>query len=189
MAKIKSLYKDYFQKSRIFLYPALDIKRGVSVTPIQCYVSWEGRYQPQDRKLVCLYALRDDDEYVRFEKVRLVGNKLFHDFHQIDDETGIYVFDFDGLADDWDIFLEGKYSQMSSVHKKKIKSFYGIYSSNFVYVDSFLNPDKYYGLYSELLDVDVELLKKVGELCSKPDMRKETLVLDIKPEYAKQIEL
>mgnify|MGYP003704888041 FL=1 len=96
-------------------------------------------------------------------------------------DKGIYVFDFEGLSDDWDIFLEGKYSQMSAVHKRKIKNFYGIYSSNFVYVDSFLNPEKYYGIYAELLDVDIELLKKVGELCSKPDLQQESLIIEVKP--------
>ena len=93
----------------------------------------------------------------------------------------MYVFDFDGLADDWERFLEGRYSQISAIHKKKIRNFYGIYSQNFPYVDSFLSPDKYYKVYSELLDVDIELLKKVGELCSKPDLENETLVMDIKP--------
>jgi hypothetical protein len=178
---IKSLYKDYFQKSRVFLYPALEIKRGSSVTPIQCHVAWEGHYKPEDRKFICLYHVRDDEEFVKFERIKLVGHRLFHDFVQIDDDKGVYVFDFDGLADDWDRFLEGRYSHMSAVHKKKIKNFYGIYSQNFPYVDSFLSPDKYYKVYSELLDVDIELLKKVGELCSKPDLESETLVMEVKP--------
>jgi hypothetical protein len=41
---IKSLYKDYFQKSRVFLYPALEIKRGGSVTPVETYISWKNNY-------------------------------------------------------------------------------------------------------------------------------------------------
>jgi hypothetical protein len=186
MAKMDSLYKDYFQKSRVFLYPALEIKRGSSVTPVQCYVSWDGHYKPEDRRFICLYQLRDDDEFLRFERSKLTGHKLFEEFYQIDDEKGIYVFDFDGLADDWEAFLAGRYSQMSAVHKRKIKNFYGIYSSNFVYVDSFLSPEKYYGIYSELLDVDIELLQKVGELCSKPDLQQENLTVEIKPYHLQQ---
>lgn len=178
---IKSLYRDYFQKSRVFLYPALEIKRGVSVTPIQTYVAWEGRYTPEDRKFICLYHLRDDEEFVRFEKTKLTGNKLFHDFIQVDEDKAAYIFDFEGLKADWDAFIAGKYSKISAVHKKKIKNFYGVYSSNFVYVESFLHPEKYFSIYSEILGVDIDELKKVGELCSLPDLDQETLVMEIQP--------
>ncbi len=36
-----------------------------------------------------------------------------------------------------------------------------------------------YNQYAELLNTDVELLKSVGELCTKPDLAKETLQLEI----------
>ena len=65
---ITSLYKDYFQKSRIFMYPILEIKRGASVTPIETYLSWEDQYSLCDRKLICHYHLRDDSEFTVFEK-------------------------------------------------------------------------------------------------------------------------
>lgn len=182
---IKSLYKDYFQKSRVFLYPALQIKRGVSVTPIDTYISWRGRFKPEDRKFICLYHLRDDEEFVKFEKVKLLNNKLFHDFVQVKDK-GAYIFDFDSLADDWDYFVSGKYSQMSRAHKRQIKNFYGPYSSNFAYVDSFLEPEKYFKIYSDLLDIKLRVLKEIGELCDKPDLDRETLIYDLKPITIKQ---
>jgi hypothetical protein len=65
---LKSLYRDYFQKSRVFLYPMLEIKRGVSVTPIETYVSWDEHYKPEDRKFIVLYHLRNDKEFLNFEK-------------------------------------------------------------------------------------------------------------------------
>ena len=77
---IRSLSKDYFQKSRVFLYPALGIKRGVPNTPIETYVSWDGVYAPGDMKLCCLYHLKNDDDFKNFEKSKLLGNKLFNDF-------------------------------------------------------------------------------------------------------------
>lgn len=176
---IKSLYKDYFQKSRVFLYPVLEIKRGSSVMPIKTFVSWEGHYKPEDRKLICLYYLRDDEEFIRFEKQKLINNPLFHDFKHAEEDKGVYVFDLSGSADDYDAFLKGRYSKMSPVHKKKVKSYYGVYNSNFVYIDSYLNPEKYFLMYSEILGVDSEELKKVGELCDPPDMEKELLTMDI----------
>ena len=43
---------------------------------------------------------------------------------------------------------------------------------------SYLIPEKYFSNYAELLDVEVEDLIKVGELCSKPDLEKENLILN-----------
>jgi hypothetical protein len=44
------------------------------------------------------------------------------------------------------------------------------------YIDVYLNPDKYYKNYSEILDVDVDVLFNRVELLSKPDEFKETLI-------------
>ena len=60
---IKSLYTDYFQKSRIFLYPALVIPRGTSVTPTETYTSWTGHYDHKDCKFIATYHLRSDKEF------------------------------------------------------------------------------------------------------------------------------
>jgi hypothetical protein len=65
---ITALYRKYFQKSKIFLYPLLDIKRGVSVIPEETYLAWGKSYSPEDMKLVCVYKTRHDIEYKQFEK-------------------------------------------------------------------------------------------------------------------------
>jgi len=177
--KINSLYKDYVQKSRLFLYPALDIKRGVSVTPIETYVSWNGHYKPEDGKLVCLYHLRSDEDFRSFEKSKLLGNKLFHDFKRVEENKGVYVFDFNGLRKDWDAFLQGKYSCFSADHKRKIKNFTGANSSDIPYIDSFLNPERYFKMYAEMMGVKENVLREVGELCSVPDLTLETINVNI----------
>jgi len=185
--ELKKLYKEYFQKSRAFLYPALDIKRGTSVVPIETYVSWSRHVTPESRKLICLYHLREDKEYIDFEKQKLLGNPLFEDFREVEDGKAVYVFNFDKkYQEDFDHFLNGKYSRISSELKKKIRGFYGTNSSNYVYIQSYLNPKMYYSIYAELLaeGKDVEKmeqnLRQVGQLCSKPDLEKETLELLIK---------
>ena len=38
-----------------------------------------------------------------------------------------------------------------------------------------------------VLDVDIELLKKVGELCSKPDLQQENLTIEVKPYCLEQV--
>ena len=182
---IKSLYKDYFQKSRVFLYPALEIRRGVSVTPIETYMSWEGHYKIDDSKLCCLYHLRDDIDFRNFERSKLTGNKLFYDFKQVEDNKGVYVFDFSHMKDDWDAVCNGKYSTISQEFKKRILAFTGYNNGNYAYIDSFLFPARYFRLYAEMMDVPEEMLKKVGELCSKPDLEAESLdvkVMDLRLE-------
>lgn len=177
---IKSLYREYFQKSRIFLYPALEIKRGNSVTPIQTYVSWDGYYSKDDAKLICLYHLRDDDEFRKFEKQKLLGNKLFYDFKLINENKGVYVFDFSNKKHDWKCFIEGKYSKMTPDHKKIIKNFFSQNNSHYSYIESYLHPERFFGMYADLLGVKVSELKSVGELCSLVDFNKENLNISIK---------
>jgi hypothetical protein len=177
--QIRSLYKDYIQKSRIFLYPSLDIKRGVSVTPIETYIAWCDYYKPADRKLCCLYYLRNDEEFKQFEKHKLIGNRLFHDFKQVEDTKGVYVFDFESLSNDWDNVINGKYSKLSPDFKRKIRHYIGLSNTNLPYIDSFLFPDRYFKIYAEMMGVDESVLKEVGELCSLPDMKHETLNISV----------
>lgn len=177
---IKTLYKDYFQKSRIFLYPILEIKRGSSVTPIETYVCWDEQYSPEDMKLICLYHLRNDADFVRFEKEKLLGNKYFMEFKEVEDNKAVYIFDFSVFGNDWMNIVKGRYSKLSSAYKRKIENFYGRRDSNYAYIESFLYPDKYYSMYSEIIGVPIDLLKEVGELCSKLDLEKETLKASIK---------
>jgi hypothetical protein len=176
---IQSLYKNYFQKSRVFMYPILEIKRGSSVTPIETYLSWENRYSLSDRKLICHYHLRDDAEFTQFEKEKLLGNKLFYDFKQVEDNKGVYIFDFNLYSEDWDKILTGKYSKLSGDYKRKIENFYGRTNSNYAYIESYMYPEKYYKMYSEMIEVKESILKEVGELCSLVDFDKETLRTEI----------
>jgi hypothetical protein len=173
---IESLYTDYFQKSKAFMYPVLGVKRGSSVTPIETYVSWVGHLVPEDMRLICKYHMREDAEFINFEKSHLRSSKYFERFHLLDDKTGLYIFDMSKHKSDWYYLLTGKYSKFSNNHKNIILKFFGGNSSSSVYIDSFLNPKKYFEIYAKLLDVPKELLESVGELCSMPDLEKESLV-------------
>ena len=46
----------YFQKSYKFLYPLLNITNK-NIRPIQTFISWKDRYQPNDCRLICVYEL------------------------------------------------------------------------------------------------------------------------------------
>jgi hypothetical protein len=175
---LNSIYKRYFQKSKVFLYPLLGIKRGVSVVPVETYICWQGYYTSEDMKLICVYDIRKDDEYKFFEKNTLLSHNRLSDYVKIGSQA-VLTFDFSDLSDDWSHFINGKYSKLNIKLKQKILDFFDKYSGNYAYMHSYLIPEKYFNNYAELLDVDAEILIQVGELCSKPDLDKETLVLEV----------
>jgi len=173
--QIKSLYRDYIQKSRLFAYPLLNIKRGSSVTPIQTFMAWENLYDFSDSKLICQYHVRTDQEFTMFEEVKLKGNPLFHTFHLLEDGTGLYIFDLSKIGNDFSHIVNGKYSMLSKESKQKILAFFSNSNAHYVYITSYLEPAKYYPIYSQLLNVEQKYLKACGELCSKPDLDLELL--------------
>lgn len=173
---IHSIYKNYFQKSRSFLFPALGIKKG-NFNPTQTFISLdEPPIKPQDRKLVCLFEKTDDPRFEQFEKDMLTGNPLFKEYLVTPSSDVIYIFDYEGYKTDWDNFLLGKYSRLSDGFKTAIKSYYGHNSKEYEYMDTYLYPELYFEKYAELLDVDLPTLLKVGELCDKYDPEKEKLI-------------
>jgi hypothetical protein len=102
-----------------------------------------------------------------------------------DDDKGVYTFDLKKMQADWDNFLLGKYSKISPDLKGKIRGFFG--ENNLGYIDSFLYPERYFNMYAEMLTSRKEdepemrkLLKEVGELCSKPNLELENLMVNIK---------
>jgi hypothetical protein len=174
---VERLHKKYFQKSRIFLYPMLDIRKGSKILPEQTYIAWQGFIKPEDRKLICLYELEDSNDFKSFEKAKLFGNKKFDNIMLTNDNKGLYIFTFDDIRSDYNLFLNGKYSYTSKEFKDKLESYYGKNSASYEFVMSYLYPEDYYDVYAKLLDVDVKLLKEVGELCAPFDLDKETLKL------------
>lgn len=177
---IKSLTKEYIQKSRIFLYPLLGIKRGFGPTPTESYVSWDGNFLINECKLICIYPSTEDEEFKKFERTRLFANKNFHVYYELDNGTSAYVFDLRDCEQDWSNFLMGKYSKFTRTTKDKVLDFFNSKPSGKEYVNSYFFPEKYYDNYADLLAVDPEVLKKVGELCSPPDLTKENLTASIK---------
>ena len=186
---INALYRDYFQKSKIFIYPLLDIKKGSSVTPIQTYFGWNDYVTPEDMKLVTVFHSRPDQAYIDFEKNILLKHNRLNDYIKLNDTDVLYTFDFSDLEKDWMHLINGRYSKMTDKTKRKIRDHYDKNGSNYMYMDSFLFPDKYFNIYSELLGVNEEILKNVGELCTKPDMEKEILTVSVEQLQVPKINL
>jgi len=183
---IKKIYAEYFQKSRVFLFPVLGIKRG-SIIPIQSYIGWEGTIKPADRRLVCLYYRREDPDFRTFERKMLLENTLFESYHEVTERRAVYTFDLSKYAGDWEHFLNGRYSKLSEPVKSKIKEYFRGQDRNYAYVCSYVHPEKYFAIYSDLLKCSMRDLKIAGELCDRPDVDKETLQVELKGLEVKNI--
>jgi hypothetical protein len=181
---IAQLYKSYFQKSRNFLYPVLGIKKGSYTNPLKTFISWENKIKPTDKKLICVYAA-DSRGFATFERDILFQNHLFSDVVSADQGRKVFVFDFKPFSDDWKMFLEGKYSKLSLPVKQAVRNYYGAMSPEYAYMESFMYPEKYLNIYTELLydkkdfEEGYELLKNVGELCPRFDAEKEMLKIPV----------
>jgi hypothetical protein len=173
---VHALYRKYFQKSKIFIYPLLGIKRGTKTVPTETYLSWNTTCSPEDMKLICLYDTSHAN-YLEFEKEILLKHNRLSDYIKISANKCIVTFDFSDLSEDWMHFVNGRYSQINVNVKKKILDFFDKTTGNYVYVNSYLFPEKFFARYAEILDVPIDLLKSVGELCDKPDFKKENLQL------------
>lgn len=176
---LNALYRKYFQKSKIFMYPLLDIKRGSYAVPTETYIRWENKYTSEDAKLVCVYHTSNSPEYINFENNVLMKNTRLCDYITIDSTTSVFIFNFSDYKSDWDHFVNGHYSKISEKLKRKILNYFNDHSANHVYVESYLYPEKYREDYAKLLAVDISLLEETEELCDKPDQTKETLLIKV----------
>jgi len=83
------------------------------------------------------------------------------------------------LQNDWNYIVNGKYSKIKNDLKRIILEHFNSNSANKIYIESYLYPEKYFDDYANILKVDVDLLQFVGELCSKPDLEKEKLLIEV----------
>ncbi len=174
---IDKIYGKYFQKSRSFLYPALGIKRG-KILPLDTYISIKGLIGAEDIKLICTFKDTESETFKQFEDQMLISNPLFEE-KMITSNGNVYVFNLEIYKNDYFYFLMGKYSQLSSVLKRAIRLYYGEKTAEYKYIETYLYPEKFFDLYAKLLDIDVETLKDLGELCDTFDEEKETLEISL----------
>ncbi len=177
---IKEVVSKYTQKSRIFLFPLLGFPRISVTNPAQTYTSWKDKYDHDDMHLICEYPNRNDADFKTFETKKLLAHPCFVDYHESENNTGIYVFNLSNYKDTWNAVTNGKYSQILVTDKLKIRKYFSNNTSSLEHIESYLYPEKYFNVYSKLLNVEESLLISVGELCSKPDVTKETLDVKIK---------
>ena len=62
------------------------------------------------------------------------------------------------------------------IFKIILLDFFGDQGKAAEYIHTFLTPDDGFEAYAYHLKVDIKTIEAIGELCSKPDLKKETLI-------------
>ena len=102
---------------------------------------------------------------------------MYEDYLELSDNKVIYIFNlFKNYKSDYDRFIKGNYSQLSLGAKVLILDFFGEADKAGEYIHTFLSPEESFKAYADYFDIEEEVLFKIGELCSIPDMVKETLI-------------
>ena len=173
---LKNLYTEYFQKSKVFLYPLLNIKKGVRFVPTETYMSWEGIHGIKDNHIICVYDVPDKilSAYKLFEDQYIRNNKRFKYTIDLENKNKkAIVFDLSRYKNDINRLIKGEYSKISKRTKEIITEFFGEHGTIAEYVESYLFPTYWHEDYAHLLGVSLETIQKVYELCDKPDLDKE----------------
>lgn len=169
---IKSLYDKYFQKSKVFLFPLLGLPKYKG--EMKTYIMLNNIIRHEDLKLICYFKDVNTKEFEDYRD-KILKNKYFLEEHVNKEKEHIFIFSLKDFKTDYETFLKGKYSYLSDEAKMLIKKYHGPLTNEYKYVDTFLNPKEYYNIYSNLLSVDEDVLREVGELCDPYDINKEFL--------------
>ena len=170
-----TVYTDYFQKSKVFLYPLLKLRKGMAYVPIQTYICMEQSYTINDCMFICEYHVKSSDKFIAFYERYLKNHKYFNKYMYQGKNYHLFIFDLKDHKKDFDRFIQGKYSQFSLESKLAILDFY-ISSGNMMqYMHSYLSPEFAHVDYAKALNIDVDIIKEVHEVCSIPNIEKETL--------------
>ncbi len=93
---MKKIYSNYFQKSKVFLYPLLGIKKGIRFVPLQTYISWGKKFPESKNKFFCLYEINKKNilfiVYVVFVVFQHICQNKSYGFVQVSNYSLHFVF-------------------------------------------------------------------------------------------------
>jgi len=170
------VYTDYFQKSKVFLYPLLRLKKGLAYVPKQTYVAWENVYTAEDCRFFCEYKAKYTDKFKKFITEYITTVPYFEEYIELETNKHLFIFDLSPIKNDYNRFIKGKYSQLTLESKINILDFFADDGKVSDYIQGFLSPEDLHSEYADFLGVRVETLEEVYEICTPPDLEKETLI-------------
>jgi hypothetical protein len=175
----------YFQKSFWMLYPLLNIPKTVGYKPLNTYIKdvYLNISEHDYKLLLCYKHYRDEETFKSFESIYLLNNIFYKNSYQTNDYN-IYIFDISYYKDDYDLFLQGKYSKLSKKVKEIINSYFSKSSSTKILyhpkINAYLYPNKnVYKQIAEEIGETYETISSIKEVLNKPNLEKETLKIKI----------
>lgn len=175
--------KTYVQKSKLFLLPLIEVRKNSFIKPIGTYIR-DDMFSEKDYKLILPFEKDESSEFFYYEKELLSSPCLDTDNYYETKKYQVYVYDLSKYTEDYEKFLNGKYSTFSKPVKTLITIHWGkiVSNKNFEHnklIQSYLSPKiSDYEFLSEELGVTIELLQEVQELLSPPDIEKETFKIE-----------
>jgi hypothetical protein len=171
---MKETYTSYFQKSKVFLYPLLKLKKGIKYVPIQTYVCLEHVYSLDDRMLICEYSSDSSESFLKFCDRYLKNHIHFHEYRDLGENKHLFVFNLDVYKEDFIKFTKGTYSKFSLDSKLLIMDFFLSSGGISDFIQGYFSPEFVHKEYAKRLGVDLKEIKAVHEVCSIPNIEKET---------------
>ena len=126
--------------------------------------------------MLCLYNTKRTHEFRSFEQNVIYKAILFDCHIELSDNEQLFIFDFSSIKEDYDHFIKSEYSLLSIDTKLEIAKFFRKKEKDSERIDSYLFPYEYHEIYAELLNVDIEIIEGVYELCNKINPEKEMLL-------------
>lgn len=177
------IYDYYTQKSRVFCYSVLGMKKGAAFVPEETYMAWKNVYSFDDCRLLLHYKNCNAVNFETYSKNIIEKCTLFEKHVIISETERVYVFDFTRYRTDWQMILAGKYSQLRYPYKKAIEAYYVKDYQNSKIVSKIIYPVKHYSEFAGYLGVTPEIVKEVGEVFDKPDLDREELVVKSEEQF------
>jgi hypothetical protein len=187
---IQQVYSRYIHKSNAFLFPLLGIKRHQFCRPSQTYVRFKGFFVPEDLKLFCMYPNPPESRWELYQKYHLLPHAMVENSTPtLEGDEMLYIFNLGEFESDVRHFIKGEYSKFSPRAKQLISDYYGVHSPEWAYMQTYLFPQDFYGEYAQALNVEEEMLRATGELLPPYDKVKETLDVELPPNFLENMAL
>jgi hypothetical protein len=170
-----NIYNYHVQKSRVFCYSILGIKKGALFTPVETHMALSGHYAFEDCRLILHYDKCDDKNFDSFSENIIMKTALYEKFIVIDKSQRLYIFDFAIYKTDWTSILNGKYSAINYSYKKRIEDYYAKDYVNKALVSKIIYPLRHFHKFAALVNVSPEIVREVGEVLDLPCRYRETL--------------
>ena len=172
--------RNYAQKSKLFLLPLVGIKKDTHIKPVCTYIiDRERNISELDYKLIVPFKKEESSEYSHYEDSYILKSKYLDiaNYHETED-CCVYVFDLYDFKEDYDKFLEGKYTEFSTRTKSLVNIYWGKVEGKKFYphpkIEAYISPIlETYQQFAQELGVPLDVLVKGKELLDKPNLEKE----------------